>query len=766
MNASQPLFAVSTPRARRSLGAWVVVLLGGLFASATSAATLSPIMGVQQLALGDGHACVLTNGGGVKCWGNNEYGQLGDGSTTHRYLPVEVSGLSSGVAEVRTGYRHSCARMNDGTVKCWGKNLLLQLGDGTNTPRSTPVTVSGLSGATAIAVGGDHSCALIGLTGMKCWGYNGYGQLGIGNTDNQSTPASVVGGQNLIAITAGYSNTCAITSSNTVKCWGVRDRVCSTFGCGFDYVISPQTISGLSSVTAISAGQYFNCALVSGGAAKCWGDNYDGVLGDLSGSETDPKNPDPLQIFDISGLGSGVTSISAGYHHACVRLSDNSVRCWGDGNSGQLGDGGSADSFVPVTVSGLVAATTAAAGGRFSCARMADSGVQCWGSNGTGQLGDNDPWFRNTPVDVPGLGSGVKSISAGEFHSCAVTAGGAVKCWGDNSSGQLGDGSLSERTTPTSVSSIANGATTVSAGIAQTCAVVSGGARCWGSNASGQLGDGGYDDSPTPVSVSGLASGVSSIDTGGDHSCARLSNGSVRCWGRGWDGQLGNGPFASSATPVVVANLANSATAVTTGNAHSCAAVNGQVACWGDNSDARLGDGGYDDSSLPVFLPHPPQGTTQVTAGRAHSCAIAAGRALCWGANGDGQIGFGFTSGDVSTPATVPGMDSGMIAVSAGDSHTCSVGPGGKAWCWGNNVLGQLGDGSATRRTSPTAVIGLESGVKAISAGSYHSCALTNAGAVKCWGYNADGQLGIGRRNFRLPGPVLDDPAFFRDGFE
>ena len=736
-----------------------------------NAQSLSPLTGAQQLATGDGHACVLTTAGGVKCWGNNEYGQLGDGTTTHRYLPVNVVGLSSGVVAVSTGYRHSCALLSGGTMKCWGKNFLFALGDGTPTNRSTPVDVQGLSGATAITAGGDHTCALIGLSDLKCWGYNGDGELGIGNTTNKSTPTSIIGGQNLIAVAAGYSHTCALTSSNTVKCWGVYDRACGTFGCGFQYWTSPQAIGALGNdVTAISTGQYFSCALTTGGAVKCWGDNYYDQLGDLGGTGTPgDDNPDPLTPFPISGLDSGVISISAGYRHACAQLSNGTERCWGDNATGQLGDGSTERRMTPVTVAGLNTIANIAAGGDFSCARMGSSGIKCWGSNSVGQLGDNEPWYRNEPVDVPGLGSGVKSITSGDLHTCAVTATGAVKCWGANASGQIGDGTTVNRTTPTAVSGLTSGASQVSAGLEHSCAVTAGGAvKCWGSNDEGQLGDGSYDQHLTPVLTVGLTSGVTKVGVGARHSCARSNTGPPKCWGRNGEGQIGDASFTmSQPTPVNVVNLATGVSDISGGHYHTCAVVpGGKIACWGDNNDGQIGDGSYDTAYIPTMPTYPDQDTIAISAGGSHSCAVSAGRVYCWGDNNDGRCGIGISSGTIGEPAWVQTLPNGATAVSGGLNHTCAITAGGQAYCWGYNGQGQLGDKSIINRNVPVAVSGLGSGVSQISAGGYHSCALTSGGNVKCWGYNTSGQLGIGIRNYRLPADVLDYPSFFRDGFE
>jgi uncharacterized repeat protein (TIGR01451 family) len=320
--------------------------------------------GVTAIAAGEYHTCALTSGGGVKCWGFNGYGELGDGTTTQRTTPVDVSGLGSGVSAISAGHGYTCALTSGGGVKCWGDNQYGQLGDGTTTQRTTPVDVSGLG----------------------------------------------------------------------------------------------------SGVAAISAGAFHTCALTSGGGVKCWGDNLDGDLGD--GTTTQRTTP-----VDVSGLGSGVASISAGYYHTCALTSGGGVKCWGDPADGQLGDGTTTVRTTPVAVSGLGSGVAAISAGAFhTCALTTGGGVKCWGYNGNGQLGDGTSSgpqtcagspCSTTPVDVSGLGSGVTAIAAGGYHTCALTSGGGVKCWGANYAGQLGDGTTTQRTTPVDVVALNSATLTV-----------------------------------------------------------------------------------------------------------------------------------------------------------------------------------------------------------------------------------------------------------------------------------------------------------------
>jgi alpha-tubulin suppressor-like RCC1 family protein len=239
---------------------------------------------VAALAAGWEHTCALASGGGVKCWGWNEYGRLGDGTTTDRSTPVDVVGLASGVAAIAAGVEHTCALMDavhGGGVKCWGWDGYGQLGLGTITYRTTPVAVVGLaSGAAAIAAGRSHTCALTSGGGVKCWGGNWHGRLGDGTTTDRSTPVDVVGlGSGVAALAAGWEHTCALASGGGVKCWGENGY--GRLGDGTTtWRSTPVAVVGLASgAAAIAAGRSHTCALTSGGGAKCWGWDGDGQLG-------------------------------------------------------------------------------------------------------------------------------------------------------------------------------------------------------------------------------------------------------------------------------------------------------------------------------------------------------------------------------------------------------------------------------------------------------------------------------------------------------
>jgi len=346
---------------------------------------LPPLLNIAAIATGEQHTCALTAGGGVKCWGHNFGGQVGDGTFINRSTPVNVSGLASGVSAVAAGGYHTCALTAGGGVKCWGIN-----------GNVTPVNVSGLSsGVSAIAGGGSHTCALTAGGGVKCWGDNDQGQLGDGTTTDSNTPVDVSGlASGVSAITAGGYHTCALTSGGGVKCWGFNFYGQLGDGTTIERH-TPVDVSGLASgVSAITAGGYHTCARTSGGGIKCWGWNEYGQLGD--GTTTTR-----LTKVNVSGLASGVSAITARWGHTCALTAEGGVKCWGWNNQGQLGDGTTDNRHTPVNVSGLSSGVSDIAAGKIhTCARTAEGGVKCWGSNLSGQLGDGTWEDHHTPADV------------------------------------------------------------------------------------------------------------------------------------------------------------------------------------------------------------------------------------------------------------------------------------------------------------------------------------------------------------------------------
>jgi alpha-tubulin suppressor-like RCC1 family protein len=380
----------------------------------------------------------------------------------------------------------------------------------------------------------------------------------------------------------------------------------------------------------------------------------------------------------------GVRAVAAGYYHGCAVLTNGQVRCWGFNSYGQVGNGDSGNNFTAATV--------------------------VLNAGGTGPL------------------VGVRTVVTGDDHSCALLTNAQVRCWGDNSFGELGEGSQDESHLPIAVKNAAGtgpltGVRQISAGGSTTCAVLENGqARCWGRDAYGQLGSG-FDDGdrslPTPVAGVGTAlrlTRVTQIDTGFANTCARLSDGTARCWGSDQASQLGNGAATSTERvdrPVVVRNGPDTGplrgvTSVTTSYTHSCARLaDGTARCWGYNLAGKLGDGEDGESATPVVVRNggdtaPLRGVADIDAGAVHTCArLTDGSARCWGDTQYGQAGNGAVNDDLLLPVPVRntgnnGNLAGVTQLSADVNHTCARLSDGQARCWGYGEYGGLGNGGAT----------------------------------------------------------------------
>jgi alpha-tubulin suppressor-like RCC1 family protein len=374
----------------RTLWAWLFLTFV-LFAEQAWAATPS-------VSAGSSHSCAVLSSGAVQCWGNNDTGQLGNGSTTTSTIPVNVSGISKATS-VSAGYVHSCAVLSSGAVQCWGNNDSGQLGNGTTANSTIPVTVAGISNATTITVGHAHTCALLGSGATQCWGNNAAGQLGNGTTTTSNSPVAVTGISDATSISAGYAHTCALLSSGTVQCWGANNVGQLGNGTTTNSNI-PVSVSGISNAISISAGGGHTCAVLSSRAVKCWGNNGDGQLGnDKFGQSTSS----PVVVSGISNA----SSVSTGQYHSCAVLSSGAVQCWGDNSYGRLGINSSTSfSGIPVTVNGIANATSVSAGYSHSCAVLSSGAVQCWGDNFIGQLGNGttDSAFPGQVLGTNGQG--------------------------------------------------------------------------------------------------------------------------------------------------------------------------------------------------------------------------------------------------------------------------------------------------------------------------------------------------------------------------
>lgn len=332
-----------------------------------------------------------------------------------------------------------------------------------------------------------------------------------------------------------------------------------------------------------------------------------------------------------------------------------------------------------------------------------------------------------------------------ETHLCAVQ-GGALKCWGSNSKGQLGNKTTTEISLPFIAFGLEAGVTAVSAGQNHTCAAVNNELKCWGSNSVGQLGTSGAGSTNVsqPTSLSHALYEISSISAGENNTCA-VSAGKLFCWGSNSEGQLGASAGTSVVVPTLVPGLNAAVSAVATRKSHTCAIAEGALWCFGSNSHGQLGVAGPapipPESSMinPSPVPGLDIGTTSVSVGNQHTCAIKNSQLFCWGSNLNGQLGLAKTQAKAESPQLVPGMEKGVTAVAAGDDHTCAI-KESALYCWGRSDRGQVGNGTAGTVSTDIdkPILIFASGVTAVSAGA-GTCAVLYGRELKCWGSRFSG---------------------------
>ncbi len=373
---------------------------GGSGSGGGSTAPLITTLSAKPLALGTAHGCALRDNAAVACWGSNSDGQLGDGTLLEHLSPTDITTLP-GVASVVAGGLHTCALKTNGTVACWGSNLAGQLGVGGTTSKSSP-TDTGLANVVDIAAGYFHTCALINDGTVTCWGSNAQGQLGSGAASGapQTTPLVVPSASlgNVVAIAAGGANTCAVKADKTVLCWGENDVGQTGNGqSGSVLVATPTLVSGLGNVASLAVSLKHACVLKADATLACWGSNSAGQLGNgTNGVGTFSTAP-----VAIGGYGS-VVAVASHSSHTCAVQTGGALACWGNNGYGKLGDGTltplNKNTPTPVSTSPVMAIET---GGNHTCALRTDHTVACWGKNDEGQLGDGTKSLINTNHSSP-----------------------------------------------------------------------------------------------------------------------------------------------------------------------------------------------------------------------------------------------------------------------------------------------------------------------------------------------------------------------------
>lgn len=729
--------------------------------------TLGDLSGVKKLNTGQNHTLALLDNGTpanisddyVVAWGFGSRGQLGDGTPSSSRTAVRVAcgemagtgfcssaGTLQGAVAIAAGggeggsSGHSLALLSDGTVVGWGWNRFGQLGNGaTGDIQSTPVRVGcgaatgahcsadgDLVGVTSIEASAASSFAILSDSTMLAWGWNSFGWLGDGTTTNRPAPV-----------------------------WVSCGELAGTGHC------SPAThLRGVVRLAKNSVGPH-TLVLLSDGTAAAWG------RGGRLGNGTDSPSYSPVRVRGLEGAGvlSGVTAVASGTLHSLALLSGGTVVAWGDNNAGQLGDGTTTARFAPVRVIGLSRVVEVAAGYDHSHALLSDGTVIGWGNNNTSQLGLEAAGGISTPVHVVRQGSplsGVSALSAGVSFSRALQSDETLLAWGGNTSGQLGDGSTTNRLSPVQVLGLGSesGVTAMATGSAFSLVLkLDGTVLAWGSNASGQLGDGSTTNKLSPVQVSGLGPGsgvtaIASHPTAG-HSLALKSDGAVLAWGANAHGQLGDGTMEDRRLPTQVLGLGTGSgvKAIAAGQYQSLALLSdGTVLEWGDGRTR----------------PQPVVGLSGVT-------ALGARDWLSLAVLSNGTL-FEWRAGQ--TPVQRPDLTD-VAAVTGGSAFTLALRSDGTVIAWGLNTVGQLGDGTTRAAWTPVEIMtcrdsegaliatGTNSScaalggtlseltdVTAVAAGYEHSLALLSDGTALAWGSRSSGALGDGS-----PGAFFTEPS-------
>ena len=374
----------------RALRLAAALLLISLLASCSDLTDPGEALSFATVSAGALHTCGVTATGRVYCWGGNQYGQLGDGTTEDRALPVRIQ-ADFLFEQVSAGLQHTCALARGGVIHCWGGNFNGELGDGTQTNRSTPALIAGGLRFRSVTAGEGHTCGITQDDLAYCWGAALGPAPGGGSLPNQTRPRALSLGQ-VASLSAGYEIACAVTLNGTTYCWGLRPP-------GIEFAQDPEA-------SAV-----------------------------------------PLPVRDAPSL----VIVSAGHKHACGITAGRETYCWGRNTSGQLGDATLTSRHTPMPVSGeYVFETVSAEAPAHTCALTEGGAAYCWGYSQSGELGDSSIGVQSAPVAVSG-DLAFASLSVGFVHTCGVTLGGAAYCWGSGQKGQLGTGQLEDSRVPVRV---------------------------------------------------------------------------------------------------------------------------------------------------------------------------------------------------------------------------------------------------------------------------------------------------------------------------
>lgn len=705
----------------------------------TARAAPEPVLVVA----GGQYVAILMPDGNLWTAGGNAWGQLG--KSTPPNLPV-LSLLPVGATNewlrVSTGWKHTLALKRNGTLWAWGCNADGQLGIGNNEPASTPVPVGKSEVWLAIAAGDRHSLGIKADGTLWAWGNNTFGQLGLPETNSLNTPVQISENTDWLTAAAGVASCLALRKNGTLWAWGRQT--------------TNQTFSGIAQVGTDSDWTAITCGAACDAALK-----QDGSIWILQ-SEPDSFTPKPAML-DQAGPWN---QISAGIGHFAAIKTDGSLWTWGANSFGQIGNNTRDFCPKPTRIGADTKWVSVAAGENLTVAACADGTTWWWGCLGglTPAFSDNQSLqprqfsFADSAMLLElrqektqqkeiiehklGTEPLFRPLAAGKRHTLAIRRDGALWAWGDNSSGQLGDGTTALRPLPAQIGTHTNWAA-VAAGHAHSVALKTDGTLwAWGENGFGQLGLGEnlIKQQTMPVQI-GTNSNWYAIAAGAGHTLALRQDGALWAWGWNDKGQLGSASTRNSYEPRQVGigtdpmrQIFDSKWTAISANGHHTLALrdDGSLWAWGNNNTGQLGLGAR---STPTKGSPCQVGSetnwAATAAGDRHSLAMKIdGTLWTWGDNSSGQIGS--TNAMVFAPIKIM-ASTGWLDIAAGEAHSLATSSDGQLWSWGENRSGQLGLGDTEAKRKPQPI--QESGPwLALCAGAEHSVAMRTNGDLWVWG--------------------------------
>jgi alpha-tubulin suppressor-like RCC1 family protein len=697
----------------------------------------------------------LTSFGKVKTLGQNNTGQLGDNSITNRRSPVSLGGVNKTFCAIygSKGFNQEGSGIaidKYGKIWTWGQNAFGELGNNTITSRRTPGSILGAVKTFCKIAGGSRgtNLALDQYGRAWAWGLGNSGQIGDNTTVSKLTPVSVAGAiKTFCKISSGYQFSLGLEKNGRLWSWGLN-QVGQLGDNSVTCRLTPVSLLGAAKTFCqISGGAEHGAALDQYGRAWCWGFNSSGQLGDLT--TTSKRTP-------VSVLGAVKTFCKIEGGGSSTYAIDYSGRVWAWGGNfvGQLGDNTIVNKLSPVRISGSTKTFCDIKASNNAALALDNYGdVWAWGISYFGEFGQGVV-FPYTPTSIKGSSKTFCEIATENLFTLAITSGGRIWSWGSNTSGQLGDNTTTMVRTPVSVAGAVKTFSRITAGSDHSYAIdKSGRIWSWGINNFGQLGINSVTSTNTPQSILGAVKTFCKIAAGANHSLGIDKNGRAWSWGLNTNGQLGLNALTSRRTPASVLGAVKTFCEISGGSLHSLAIdKNGRVWSWGQNNTGQLGDNTINTRTTPVSLLGGVKTFCRVTAGSQFSGGLDKnGRAWFWGLNGSGQLGDNSITSR-RTPVSVAGAAKTFCQISAGESHVAAIDKNGRVWTWGLNSSGQLGDNSYTSQRTPISVLGTAKTFCKVGGGSGHTVAIDKNGLVWAWGSYYTGQLG---NNFNTQTPIL-----------